>query len=148
MADYRNISTIGSVSLLQCVTECIGIIVPQTRRQSIYVNNVGPWNAIKYICYHDTDRLFGLAVFLNPLNPSLKTTFSVHVPLTHHISISAEVLTPKLNPFPLPALMNRLMILTSSTHQQACNSQHICCHTACPCSQGRRWPTQSQQCLF
>ena len=140
-----------SVSLLQCVTECIGtfkswcyvsgalktgsscfvctalglgIIVPQTRRQSIYVNNVGPWNAIKYIGYHDTDRLFGLAVFLNPLNPSLKTAFSIHMPLTHHISISVEVLTPKLNPFPLPALINRLMILTSSTHQQACNSQH------------------------
>ena len=31
------------------------------------------------------------------------------MPLTHHISISVQVLTPKLNPCPLPILISRLM---------------------------------------
>ena len=47
---------------------------------------------------------------------SLQIAFSIHMPLIHHISISAQALTPKLNTCTLPASINRLMILTMPTH--------------------------------
>ena len=49
---------------------------------------------------------------------SLQTGFSLHMPLTHIIFISVQALTTKLklNPTPLPALISRLMTLTTITH--------------------------------
>ena len=64
-------------------------------------------------------QILALTRTLNSLNPkfaSLQATFSPHMPLTHHISISVQALTPKLHPFPLLALMSCLVTLTTPTH--------------------------------
>ena len=55
----------------------------------------------------------------NPLNTeffSLEISFSLNMPLTHHISICVKALTPKLSPTPLPALASRHVTLTTPPH--------------------------------
>ena len=46
---------------------------------------------------------------------SLETTFSLNMPLTHHISISALALTPNLNPGPLPCPLINEHAIDSTT---------------------------------
>ena len=99
---------------------------------------------------------------------SPETTSSLDMPSTHRVSISVQALTPKVNPSSLPALISRLLNLTTPTYQSAYNSQHFwlsntCSEPkqsslpetnplqgessifkACPCSQGKNWPTWSQ----
>ena len=56
---------------------------------------------------------------VKPLTPKLysfQTTFSICMPTTHHIFISVQALTPKLNPSALAAIISRLVTLTTPTH--------------------------------
>ena len=61
----------------------------------------------------------GLFMVVKELNPEffpLEPSFSLYMPLTHHISISVQALTPKLNTSPLSALTSRPVTLTMPTH--------------------------------
>ena len=68
-------------------------------------------------------HVLGRCTFINLKNLQTQifftwTTFSLHMPLTHHVSISVQALTPKVNPSSLPALISRLMNLTTPTYNQ------------------------------
>ena len=98
---------------------------------------------------------------LPTLNFSLETTCRIHIPLTHHSSISVQALTPKLNPCQLPAyadsrswpcpLINKHAIvlsigsltLTQSPSSFPCQKPtpykvRVVFSEACPCSPGER----------